>query len=126
MTESEPLRTAVQTQADARVRGDDPLFASYMTPKALLQLGAADLPAATVRRGRVLSINEGTSTGLSDVEYQGSWRYVIRTHWERLDGHWKATEAELVAGSIRPAWWRKLIRRTNPSRRPTAPRRDLR
>lgn len=123
--ENEGLWAVAARQAEARARGDDASFASYMTPKALLELGSAALPPGRVRKSRVLSVEDDDGRGQSDVEYQGSWRYVIRTNWTNTDGHWKATDAALLSDSVCAAWWRRILRRTNYRPEPAAPRVDL-
>jgi hypothetical protein len=119
-------RAAVEAQAAARVRGDSATFASYMTPQAILELGAAGLPAHRPRRSQILDISGGDETSAtSDVWYSGAWSYVVRTRWQLIDGLWRATAAELVAGTLKPSWWQRLLRRASPKPEPAPPRRDL-
>ncbi len=121
------LRAAVEAQARARVEGDTALFASYMTAQALLQLGGVALPPGRLKNHQVLDISaDGDSaTRSADVRYAGAWTYVLRTRWQFVDGAWKATEATLLADTVRAPWWRRLIGRDALSRRPPAQRRDL-
>jgi hypothetical protein len=123
--DAEALRAAVEAQADARVRGDWATSASYMTPQAVVQLGAVRLPPGRARKFRVLDVTSDDAAGSTDVRYEGSWSYVVRTRWQLIDGFWKATGSELVADSLRAPLWRRLIGRTSPPQEPVPPRRDL-
>jgi hypothetical protein len=123
--DADELRAAVEAQADARVRGDWATSASYMTPQAVLQLGALKLPPGRARKFRILDITSDDADGSADVRYEGSWTYVLRTRWQLIDGFWKATGSELVADSLRAPLWRRLIGRTTPPQEAVAPRRDL-
>ncbi|MDP9236768.1 MAG: hypothetical protein M3P30_05120 [Chloroflexota bacterium] len=120
------LRAVVEAQAAARLRGDTATFASYMTHQAVLQLGAVRLPVQRPRGSRIVGISlidETSATG--DVQYSGAWSYVLRTRWRLVDGLWCGTAAELVAGTLRPSWWQRLIHRASRAAEPVPPRRDL-
>jgi hypothetical protein len=121
------LRAAIEAQADARVRVDDATFASYLTAKAILQLGAARLPSQQPRRSQVMDISEqDAGSAISDVLYSGGgWSYVLRTRWQLIDGLWRGTSAEVVEGTVKAAWWRRLLRRISRPSESAPPRRDL-
>lgn len=116
------LRAAVASQAAARVRRDEAQFASYMTPQATLQLGSAGVPRGVPRRFEIgeATAGPGDATDI-DVRYAGSWSYVLRTSWQRIDGRWTATRVELVAGSLKASLWRRLFGRATP---PETPQRE--
>jgi len=121
------LREAVERQAEARVRGDDAAFASYMTPQALLQLGGSGLGAPVLPRARaykLLDIIEHGDLAESVVRYAGGGSYVVRTRWRLIDGVWKGVEAEIPPDSMRAPWWRRLVGRGPRPARPVD-RRDL-
>jgi hypothetical protein len=123
----EALRDTVGRQADARVRGDDAAFASYMTPQALLQLSGNGLGGPMLPRARmynILDITDQGSSAESSVRYVGAGSYVIRTRWRLIDGVWKGVEAEVPQDSMRAPWWRRLLRQ-GPRPAPPVERRDL-
>jgi hypothetical protein len=123
---TDDLRPNVEAQAAARVRDDTATFASYMTPQAILQLGAASLPEHHPRRSQILDISSDASLATSDVRYAGGgWSYVLRTSWRFTDGLWRASAAELVAGTLKPSFWKRVLRRASRSPEPSPPRRDL-
>lgn len=118
------LRAAVEGQASARVGRDEASFASYMTAQAVLQLGSAGVPRGAPSRyaiGDVVDGSDGATT--IDVRYAGSWSYTLRLAWERVDGRWKVTRAELVTDSLTAPLWRRLLRRTAVAKVP--PRHEL-
>jgi hypothetical protein len=96
-----------------------------MTSQAVVQLGSVKLPPGKVRSVRVLDVACDGASGTADVRYEGSWSYVVRTHWQLIDGYWKATASELAADSLRAPLWRRLIGRTTPPQEPVAERKDL-
>lgn len=108
--DEEQLSAVVETQAAARVRGDLVGFASRMTPQALLRLhrtgsGPRDRHS---HRFEVLSVEESGDTGSSDVRFYGRGSYVLRSHWERRDGHWVATIVESPGSMRRRPLWQRL------------------
>jgi hypothetical protein len=108
--EEEQLRAVVEAQAEARVRGDMVAFASRMTPQALLRLhrtGAGPRDAHG-RRFELLSVEESGDAGNSEVRFHGRGSYVLRSHWERRDGHWMATLVETPADLRRPSFWQRV------------------
>ena len=125
MSGTEAMRAAVEAQAEAHVRGDAAAFASYMTPQALLQIGGDTLPSHRTRRFRVTAIDGDSASGSAEVRYEGSWSYALRSHWQLVDGLWRATDAELVPDSVRAPWWRRIIGRTDHRAVPAPERRDL-
>jgi hypothetical protein len=103
--EEEQLRAVVEAQAEARVRGDMVGFASRMTPQALLRLhrtGAGPRDAHG-RRFELISVDEAGDAGNSEVRFHGRGSYVLRTHWERRDGHWMATMVDTPPELRRPS-----------------------
>jgi hypothetical protein len=124
--EEEQLQAVVEAQAEARVHGDLAGFASRMTPQALLRLhrtgsGPRDRHS---RRYELLALEESGDTGSSDVRYHGRGSYVLRSHWERRDGHWVATIVdEPGAMRRRPLWQRIWMTIAGPGATPE--RRDL-
>ena len=130
MDDVEGLRQAVEMQARAHVAGDIATFASYMTPQALLQLhrqGETLRAGSGIRRYEVLDVLVHGSAGSSDVRYYGSRGYLLRTHWERPGGLWKAVVVQMPLESISGPWWRRVLRLgRSGARGPVAERRDLR
>ena len=104
----ESLRSAVERQAEAHVRGDTPAFASFMTPGALLQLRENGHPHP--RRFDVVAIEEGDGVGESAVRYSGNGSYVLRQRWERRDGAWKSIAAERPSSEVRMPLWQRILR----------------
>ena len=110
MDEEEELQAVVEAQAEARVRGDMVAFASRMTPQALLRLhrtgaGPRDTHA---RRFELISRGESGNTGNSEVRFHGRGSYVLRSHWERRDGHWMATMVETPPELRRASLWQRI------------------
>lgn len=123
----ETLRDAVERQAAARVRRDEPTFASFLTPRALLQLGGNGLGPPRLPRARryeVLDIGEQDGRGQSLVRYLGGGAYAIRTAWELADGVWRGVAVELPPELMRAPWWRRLFG-GGPRPAPPVERRDL-
>ena len=122
------VRRLVEAQARARVADDVAGFASYMTPQAVLQLGGngtGPLPLPRPRRFEVLEITPQGGGVAASVRFRGSGvTYELRTTWQVVDGAWKAVDAGIPAGSVRVAWWRRLLggRPETPAR---PARRDL-
>lgn len=111
--DEEVLQAVVEAQAAARVRGDMVAFASRMTPQALLRLhrtgaGPRDTHG---RRFEILSVDHAGDTGNSEVRFHGTWAtggsYVLRSHWERRDGHWMATIVETPPELRRRSLWQR-------------------
>ncbi|MEX0750193.1 MAG: hypothetical protein WD359_05230 [Dehalococcoidia bacterium] len=103
----ESLRESVEAQARAHVRGDDAAFASYMTPRALLQLRGNG--HVTPRRFEIIALSQGDGVGESAVRYAGRGSYVLRQRWEKREGVWKAIDAERPANEVRLSFWRRLF-----------------
>lgn len=122
------VRQLVEAQARARVVGDVATFASYMTPRALVQLGANGVGPRTLprpRRFEILDISEQDGSIIASVRFRGGGvAYELRTTWRRVDGTWKAVDATMPPGSVRVSWWRRVFGRAAES--PDRPaRRDL-
>ena len=130
MDDLEGLRQAVEAQAQAHVAGDIATFASYMTPQALLRLhrqGETLRAGSGIRRYEVLDVLVRGNAGSSDVRYDGSRGYLLRTQWERPGGLWKAVVVQMPLESISGPWWRRVLRLgRSGARGPVAERRDLR
>jgi hypothetical protein len=103
------LRDAVEEQSKAHVRGDDGVFASYMTPQALLQIRGNGRTAP--RRFEIIEVHEQTGVGRSAVRYIGSGSYVLRQAWEETGGEWRVVHAERPRDEVREPFWRRLFRR---------------
>jgi hypothetical protein len=101
------LRSAVEAQARAHVRGDGAAFASFMTPAALLQLRQNGHPHP--RRFDIISVEEREDVGESAVRYAGRGSYVLRQRWERRDGAWKTIDARRPSGEIRRPIWQRVL-----------------
>ena len=101
---SETLRQAVETQARARVAGDDVSFASYFTPQALTR--ARTLRLSKPRTCEVLSITSSGATGSSDVLYGGRDAHVLAQRWQLLDGVWTVVDVDRVRAPRRTIWHR--------------------
>ena len=108
--EDDDLRATVEAQANARVSGDLAAYASHMTPQALLRLHRTG--TGRERRSRsfdVLLVEAKGDSGVSEVRYAGSGSYVVRTRWERRDGHWKAIMVEIPRALVRAPLWKRLL-----------------
>lgn len=103
-----PLHDSVEAQARAWVAGDLATFASFATPRAVVDLRDGDLRGA--RAFEVVACHESGSTGTSRVRYAGRAQVVIEQRWQRIDGLWKVVHAEVRETQPLP-WWRRLIRR---------------
>lgn len=104
------LDAAVRELADARVRGDLAAFAAHLTPQALLSLHRESISKRRPRDYRLVEVAVEGDTGRSLIEFSGAGRYDLALRWQRSDGGWKATDASIPEASIRPPWWRKLLR----------------
>lgn len=104
----ESLRSVVERQAEAHVRGDAAAFASFMTPAALLQL--RENGQVHPRRFEIVAVEERDGAGESAVRYSGAGSYVLRQRWERRDSGWKAIDAERPASEVRAPLWRRILR----------------
>jgi hypothetical protein len=104
----ESLRSAVQRQAEAHVRGDAAAFASFMTPGALLRLW--ENGHGHPRRFDVVAVEEGDGIGESAVRYSGRGSYVLRQRWERRDGAWKSIDAERPSSEVKMPMWQRVLR----------------
>lgn len=111
----ESLRDAVEAQAQAWVGGDLATFASYTTPRVVLNLRDSDMRGATGYH--LLDLDATETTGTSKVHYTGQSEFVLEQRWQRIDGLWKVVHVELLGAPSTP-WWRKLLRRRA---RPAAP-----
>jgi hypothetical protein len=125
---NDDMRQMVEAQAKARVADDVSAFASYMTPQALLQLGgngAGPRPLPRPRRFDILDITPQGDAVAASVRFRGAGvSYELRTTWQKLDGAWKAVDANIPASTMRVSWWRRLLGgRTEPAAWPA--RRDL-
>jgi hypothetical protein len=122
------VRQLVEAQARARVADDVAAFASYLTPQALLQLGGNGAGPARLPRPRrfdVLDVAPHGDAIVAAVRFGGGGvSYELRTTWQRIDAVWKAVDASVPAGSVRVAWWRRLLGRGAGTLEPPA-RRDL-
>ena len=109
--EEEQLRAVVEAQAEARIGGDLVGFASRMTPQALLRLHRTGSGPRDVRSRRyeVVALDETGESATSEVRFHGRGSYVLRSHWERRDGHWMATLVERPADLNRRAWWQRVV-----------------
>jgi len=105
---NESLRDAVGTQSQAWVDGDLPTFASYTTPRVVLNLRDRDMRGATGYQ--LLELTETENTGASTVQFAGRWEFVLEQRWQRIDGLWKVVHVEL-RGTRSSPWWRRLLRR---------------
>jgi hypothetical protein len=102
------LREAVARQAGARTRGDDAVFASYMTPRSLLELRFVP---ASPRRFSILDVKFRDGEGWSDVRYSGSdGSYVVRQRWARSEDLWRTVEASCPREQARPSLWAHVRR----------------
>jgi hypothetical protein len=101
------LRSAVEAQAQAHVRGDSAAFASFMTPHALLQLRQNG--HGHPRRFEVIAVHEQDGFGESAVRYAGRGSYVLRQRWERRDGVWRSIDARRPANEIRRPFAERLL-----------------
>ena len=104
----ESLRSVVERQALAHVRGDAAAFASFMTPAALLQLRENAHPHP--RRFDIVTIEERDGVGESAVRYSGRGSYVLRQRWERRDATWKSIDAERPASEVTMPLWQRVLR----------------
>lgn len=112
---NESLRDAVEAQARAWVAGDLATFASYTTPRVVLDLRDGDMNGATGYR--LLELNEAASTGASKVHLTGRREFVLDQRWQLIDGLWKVVHAESLDAPSMP-WWRRLLRRGGASPEP--------
>ena len=103
---SETLRDAVEAVARAQIAQDHAVFASYMTPQALLALRGGTPVRA--RSFEVSELVEREGTGRSTVEFRGWGRYVLSMQWERMNGRWRAISAAIPPEDIRPPIWNKI------------------
>lgn len=91
--DSDSLHAAVEAHAEARSAGETALFASYMTPGAILQLRDERLPEGA--RATILHVSADGDAGETVVRF--GRRVELRERWQRLAGLWKVTEAEVHA-----------------------------
>jgi len=123
------VRQLIEAQARARVADDEAVFASFMTPQAVLQLGgngAGRRPLPRPRRFDVLDITTVGDALAASVRFRGAGvTWELRTTWRFVDGGWKAVDASIPAGSVHVSLWRRLL--GERAEAPTSPaRRDLR
>jgi hypothetical protein len=122
MTPEAELEAVVRELAESRVKGDVAAFASHMTPQALVSLHREEVSKRRPRRYQVLEVSAEGDTGRSLIEFAGGSRYAVVLGWQRANGSWKVTEAQIPEASIRHPWWRKLF---GGWRRRPAERKDL-
>lgn len=104
----ETLRAAVEALAQAHIAQDHALFASFMTPHALLDLRGG-LPVRP-RRYEVLHVAEHGESGESEVRFRGGGSFVLRQQWERGNGHWRVIASSIPGGDVRLPVWSRLRR----------------
>jgi len=102
----ESLRESVDRHVAAFVRGDIATFASYMTPRALVQLQR--VAAGRLRSHAVLAVSDDGATGTSRVRLAQRRPLVLTERWERVDARWRVVVAECAPEAARPLWRRLL------------------
>jgi hypothetical protein len=100
----ESLRDAVEAHASALVLGDIARFASYMTPQALVQMGAEG--GTRFKRYQVTFVAEDGPIGTSTVIFRGGVVLHLSARWERAGDAWRIVAVERVTEPSR-AWWRR-------------------
>ena len=95
--EPDSLIHTVEAHARARAAGETAVFASYMTPRAILQLRDERLPDRAPCD--VASVADDGASGESVVRFRGGVE--LRERWQRIDGLWRAVSAEVHAARRR-------------------------
>ena len=109
VVDADGLRATVEAHAQARIDGDLPRFASYMTPQALVMLHRqADGVPQSPRRFSIIDITAHEDRGVSAVRFDGGGSYVMHAQWERRAAGWTVVRADIARDSIRLSWWKRM------------------
>lgn len=114
MDDDQSLRTAVEAQARALVRGDLAAFGSYAMPEALGRLYRSQRLRG-IRTFELTQVEENGERGMSVVRLTGPSTCELHGAWEFVEGRWKAVALDIPVDAVRAPLWRRLFRREKPS-----------